>query len=301
MRILVTGGTGFIGQHLIAQLPQDCHVTVLTRRPEVAKQLWQERVVAIGSLPSVDEFEQYDAVINLAGEPIADKRWSQQQKRRICDSRWTLTEKIADAIQACASPPVFISGSAIGYYGDQQQRVVDEATQPDQQLLADDFAHRVCAEWEKRAARVAQQTRVCIVRTGIVLSPGFGAMKKMLPPYRLGLGGPMGTGQQFMSWIHIDDMVALLLFLLNNPKASGIYNATAPSPVTNRVFSRQLAATLKRPHVFTTPAFVLKLAFGEMANLLLTGQQVKPTRLLEAGFEFQYPELQGALTNLLRD
>ncbi|MBD1390673.1 TIGR01777 family protein [Neiella sp. HB171785] len=300
MRILVTGGTGFIGQHLIAKLPQDSQITVLSRRPEHAKQLFGARVTALQALPESGEFEHYDAVINLAGEPIADKRWSPQQKRKICDSRWQLTEQLASAIATCTNPPVFISGSAIGFYGDQQQRPIDESSDIDQHTLTDDFAHQVCAEWEQRANRVSQHTRVCIVRTGIVLAPGFGALKKMLPAYRLGLGGPMGSGQQFMSWIHIDDMVNLLLFLLNNNEASGIYNATAPNPVSNRQFSSQLAATLHRPHLFFTPAFVLKLAFGEMANLLLTGQQVKPTRLLDAGFQFQFADLTDALEDLLR-
>ncbi|MBW8191009.1 TIGR01777 family oxidoreductase [Neiella marina] len=300
MRVLITGGTGFIGRHLIRALHQrGAEITVLSRNTKAASVLLGPKVNVIDHLPSASELNNIDAVFNLAGEPIAEKRWSQSQKRKICDSRWQLTEQLANTLENCANPPVFISGSAIGFYGNQGNNWVDEHTPIDEKTLQQDFAHQVCFQWEQNALRVAQLTRVCIVRTGLVLAPQFGALKKMLPPYRLGLGGPIGSGQQYMSWIHIDDMVQLLLFLLDSADAHGIYNATAPQPATNAEFSRQLAATLNRPHFLFTPALLLKLALGEMAQLLIEGQRVKPTRLLDAGFNFQYPDLSSALHQLL--
>lgn len=299
MHVLITGGTGFIGRHLVAALASKAQLTVLTRQPDAAQAILGEHVTCTTELATTEQLESVDAIINLAGEPIADKRWTRRQKQVICDSRWLLTEKLADAIERCSNPPALISGSAIGFYGNQGDNWVDEQSDINQLALQNDFAHQVCQEWEQQALRIASITRVCIVRTGVVLAPQFGALKKMLPPYRLGLGGPFGSGSQYMSWIHIDDMVRLLMFLLDSPSASGVFNATAPNPTTNAEFSQRLAATLRRPHILKTPAFALKLALGEMANLLLDGQRVRPSRLLEAGFKFHHPELAPALDDLL--
>ena len=247
------------------------------------------------SLDDVD-LNQIDAVINLAGEPIANKRWSTSQKQKICQSRWQLTEALAEKIQQCTTPPkVLLSGSAIGFYGRQGSTVVTE----EHSSFYPEFSHDICARWENLAQRAAShQTRVCMLRTGIVLSSEGGALAKMLPPFKLGLGGPLGDGKQFMSWIHLADMVRLIDFLLQRDDLTGAFNATAPRPVTNKQFSRLLAERFNKKAPFTVPAFVLRLAFGEMADILLFGQNVQPKRLLDNGFQFHHPQLKEALNAL---
>ncbi|MCM2679328.1 TIGR01777 family oxidoreductase [Echinimonas agarilytica] len=296
MKVLVTGGTGFIGRHLIKHLKHQSDVTVLTRSPNKAYGILGHDIHCLTSLPSGADFDAFDAVINLAGEPIADKRWTERQKQRICDSRWQLTAQLAENIRKSQHPPILISGSAIGFYGSQGCQILDEKSPCHD---ATDFAHHVCQQWEELARSVNQITRVCIVRTGIVLAPEFGALKKMLPPYRLGLGGPIGDGSQYMSWIHVDDMVRIILFLLENSTVYGTFNATAPNPVSNQAFSETLARTLHRPHIFKTPALVMQLLLGEMSNLLTGGQRVIPKKIEAAGFNFHHPELGPALERLI--
>lgn len=294
MKILLTGGSGLIGSALVKFWQQQHQLIVLTRAPAKASHL-AAHAQLVTSLLQVD-FNQLDAVINLAGEPIVGKRWSKAQKQVLCDSRWTLTQQLASTIKAAAKPPaVLISGSAIGIYGRQQAQLIDENF--DQ--FHPEFASGLCKTWEQLALTAqSDHTRVCLLRTGIVLANHGGALKKMLPAFKAGLGGRIGDGEQYMSWIHLDDMVAVIDFLLHNTNVQGAVNATAPQPVTNAVFSKQLGTALHRPAILPMPAWPLTLLLGEMADLLVTGQRVIPQKLLQAGFSFSYPTLSQALTAL---
>ncbi|WP_046003286.1 TIGR01777 family oxidoreductase [Pseudoalteromonas rubra] len=296
MKVLITGATGLIGSELCKFLVNKHKIVALTRNISKAGRVLDSKIEAVDDLDLVN-FNDLDVIINLAGEPIADKRWSEKQKARIMDSRITLTEEISNRIRACDSPPhTFISGSAIGYYGRQPATVkVDE----DFNDPYPEFSHQLCKDWEAKANLAhSEQTRVCIVRTGVVLSRQGGALKKMLPAFQFGMGGPMASGKQMMSWIHIDDMVQLLLFLVKHQDLSGVFNATAPAPVSNKEFSERLALTLRRPAMLTMPEFVLKALFGEMSELLIYGQRVLPRRALKANYRFRYPNLDEALQQL---
>ncbi len=296
MHILITGGTGLIGRHLIRTIKDKHTITVLTRNPDKASEILPDSVSLTESLADFADFSQFDAVINLAGEPIADKRWTETQKQRICKSRWQLTQKLVEKIKASGAPPeIFISGSAVGYYGRQGKQTATE----EQHHVHDEFTHTVCKQWECIAFKARSDiTRVCTIRTGIVLAKDEGALGKMALPFKLGLGGKLGDGEQMMSWIHIEDEVAAIIFLLNNESCEGAYNLTAPNPVSNAEFSKQLAYALHRPNLFTVPAFVLKTVLGETSDLLLTGQRVLPARLASAGFNFNFPTLDVALNHL---
>jgi uncharacterized protein (TIGR01777 family) len=290
--ILITGGTGLIGRTLITALEKQYAMTVVTRDPSRATRLLGEQINCITSeeLTSVDKF---DAIINLAGEPIADKRWSDAQKERICNSRWKITQQLVDLINTSSNAPsVFISGSAIGVYGRQGDTVVTE----DFTDFHDEFSRAVCQKWENIALQA--NTRVCIMRTGVVLSDGGGALSKMLMPFRLGLGGPISSGKQFMAWIHMQDMIDAIQHLLSNEDAHGVYNFTSPNPNTNSFFSIALAKRLERPCIFRVPAFVIKALMGESSDLVLYGQKVIPKRLLGEGFTFTFPTLKEALADL---
>lgn len=295
MKILLTGGTGLIGSALVNQWHNRHELIVLSRSAAKVQSLFAERVQAVTSLSEVD-FNTLDAVVNLAGEPIVGKRWSDAQKQVLCDSRWHITQQLVEAIKAAQTPPeVLLSGSAIGIYGRQQSQLINE----DFSHFHAEFSQHLCQHWEELAlAAAGPSTRVCVLRTGIVLANNGGALQKMLPPFKAGLGGRIGSGQQFMSWIHINDMLRLTDFLLQHPTLHGAFNATAPQPVTNAQFSQTLAKVLHRPALLPMPAFVLRLMFGEMADLLLTGQRVIPANLIKAGFEFQFPELEPALRAL---
>lgn len=295
MKILLTGGTGLIGSALVNQWHDRHELIVLSRSAAKVQNLFAERVQAVTSLSEVD-FNTLDAVVNLAGEPIVGKRWSDAQKQVLCDSRWHITQQLVEAIKAAQTPPkVLLSGSAIGIYGRQQSQLINE----DFSHFHAEFSQHLCQHWEELAlAAAGPSTRVCVLRTGIVLANNGGALQKMLPPFKAGLGGRIGSGQQFMSWIHINDMLRLTDFLLQHPTLHGAFNATAPQPVTNAQFSQTLAKVLHRPALLPMPAFVLRLMFGEMADLLLTGQRVIPVNLIKAGFGFQFPELEPALRAL---
>ncbi|MGF1687163.1 TIGR01777 family oxidoreductase [Photobacterium japonica] len=301
MKLLVTGGTGFIGSALIHQL-RDHDITVLSRDPANASLSLGEQVNAITSLDQFDNLDDFDAVINLAGEPIINKRWTARQKDTICRSRWGITQQLVDKMQAGTQPPhTFISGSAVGIYGDQHDTVIDEDFVIEQHVSTHNFAHHVCQRWEKIAGEATSDaTRVCLLRTGIVLGRHGGALAKMLLPYQLGMGGPIGNGKQYTPWIHLDDMVNAIVFLLHTPTANGAFNLTAPEPVTNKAFSKALAHSLHRPHLLFTPPFVLKLALGEAASLLLEGQNAIPAKLEAAGYIFQHREINEALQDILR-
>lgn len=298
MRILMTGGTGLIGRHLCAVLLAQGHaLTVLSRRPETVAAKCGPAVQAMKDLGEWTSDRVFDAVINLAGEPIVDAYWSTKRKQVLLDSRVRLTERLVQRIVAARQKPaVLLSGSAVGYYGNGGDTVLDEAM-----AAGHDFPSELCASWE-RAARAAEQSgvRVCLLRTGLVLSQRGGLLGRMLLPFKLALGARLGNGQQWMSWVHIDDYVAMVLRLLNDASLNGAFNMTAPAPVTNAEFTRTLARTLHRPALFVAPSFALKLAMGERACLLLEGQRVLPKRFQSSNFQFVHPRLDDALQDLLK-
>ena len=290
--VLISGGTGLIGRHLIKQLQKQYEVTVLTRDPARAKRLLGKTIGTL-HLEELRSVNDYDAIINLAGEPIADKRWTDKQKEIICNSRWDITTRLVDLINNSTNKPeVFISGSAVGVYGRQGDTPLNE----DFTDYHQEFSSEVCQKWEEIAR--GAQTRVCIVRTGIVLEEDGGALAKMVMPFRFGLGGPIGDGKQFMSWIHIEDMVRALVYLLENTKCIGPYNLTSPKPNTNAFFAIKLAKRLDRPCIFRVPKVIMKTLMGESSDLVLYGQKVLPERLVSAGFSFTYPTLEKALSAL---
>lgn len=296
MKILFTGGTGLIGHHLIPRLLELHHsVTVVTRNPAKAQQKLDARVSLLKGLNDLTDLNNFDAVINLAGEPIADKRWTEEQKQRLCNSRWQITQRLADLIKASDNPPqVLISGSACGYYGDLGEVVVTEEEPPH-----NEFTHKLCARWEQIACEAqSDQTRVCLLRTGVVLTPKGGILGKLLPLFRLGLGGPIGTGRQYMAWIHIDDMVNAILWLLDN-ELRGPFNMVAPYPVRNEQFAHALGHALHRPAFMRAPATAVRLMMGESSVLVLGGQRALPKRLEEAGFAFRWHDLEEALTDVV--
>ncbi|WP_024610083.1 MULTISPECIES: TIGR01777 family oxidoreductase [unclassified Pseudoalteromonas] len=296
MHIFITGATGLIGSHLCPFLLHHNQVTVLSRNPAKANALLSHKVHAISDINLVD-FNSVDVVINLVGEPIVNKRWSAKQKKIIRDSRIDITQQITSAIKACFNPPhTFISGSAIGFYGRQNSDFIDESFDNPH----DEFSHQLCKDWEDAAiAAQSTQTRVCLLRTGIVLAKKEGALSKMLPAFKLCLGGPIGNGKQGMSWIHIDDMTQLILFVIEHSELSGPINATAPNPVSNAIFSKSLGEALSRPAFMTMPVPVLKLLMGEMSDLLTTGQFIIPSKALNHGYKFHHSELKSALNSLV--
>jgi uncharacterized protein (TIGR01777 family) len=291
MNILMTGGTGLIGSAFIRKYLSEHQFTVTTRNKERAKKALGDDVTLLSSVDEVTDIGQFEAVINLQGEGIADKRWSDSRKQALKDSRWQVTEKLAAMIKAAETPPkVFLSGSAIGYYGPRDAQPVDENDGPKHT----DFAVTLCQEWERRALAAEDATRVVLLRTGVVLAKGEGALAKMLFPYKFGLGGPLGDGEQMMSWIQLEDMIRATQYLLEHDNLSGPVNMTAPGPVTNEAFSRTLASVLNKPHFMRVPGFVLKLGLGEMSSMLLKGQAVVPDKLRSHGFEFEYPTVREA-------
>jgi uncharacterized protein (TIGR01777 family) len=298
MNYLITGGTGLIGQALIKSLTKNGNeITVLTRNIKTANSVSKGDVRFINEL-LLSDVENIDTIINLAGEPIADKRWSLKQKNKICESRWEITEKIAHLISIAKKPPsLFISGSAIGIYGRQNSNPINEGYS----RYHKEFTYDVCSKWERIALGASSKdTRVAVLRTGIVLDTKSGALAKMLLPFKLGVGGKIGNGEQVMSWIHLQDMVSSILHIIDIKTLNGPINITSPNAVTNKTFSKNLSAALGRPCIFVTPPLLLKFIFGEMADLLLYGQNVAPEKLINSGFRFKHAELEHALSDLLK-
>jgi hypothetical protein len=297
MDILITGGTGSIGRTLCPVLREQGHrLTVLSRRPEKVPKLCGEGVAAITSLADLPNSARFDAVINMAGEVVIGPYWTAKRKKILWDSRVTLTEQLVDFIaRAETKPALLINTSAVGYYGDGGDAILDEDSPG-----AGGFAHALCDGWEKAARRAeAFGVRVCIVRFGLVLTLNGGLLKSMLPSFRLGLGARLGDGQQWMPWVHCRDLVAMLEFLLNHPTLCGVFNGVSPNPVTNREFTAGLARHLHRPAFLWVPAVLLRSGLGEMGGMLVEGQRVMPKRLLEAGFSFRHPTLDAALSEIL--
>lgn len=298
MNITITGATGFIGGKLVEKLLAGGHqVHALGRKRsatlpgEVQFSEWNA-----GGEPPALSLAGCDALIHLAGEPVA-QRWNDRVKQRIRGSRIDSTRHLVNALSTQSHRPgVFLCASAIGYYGPRGDEILTEASGP-----GNDFLARVTLDWEHAAALAeALGIRVVRLRTGVVLGKDGGALAKMLPPFRFGLGGRIGSGKQWMSWIHIDDLIHLILFAIATPSVSGPINGTAPKPVTNREFTNALGTALHRPAIMPVPGFALTLLFGEMAGAILASQRVIPGAALDAGFRFQYPELRAALAAILR-
>ncbi|QHF42972.1 TIGR01777 family protein [Pseudomonas sp. S35] len=295
MHILLTGGTGLIGRQLCQHwLGQGHRLTVWSRHPEEVAAVCGAEVLGVARLEEV--IGAVDAVVNLAGAPIADRPWTHKRKALLWSSRIGLTETLLAWLEGQAQKPaVLISGSAVGWYGDGGERELTEASGP----VQDDFPSQLCIAWEETAQRAeALGIRVVLVRTGLVLAAEGGFLSRLLLPFKLALGGPIGNGRQWMPWVHIKDQIALIDFLLHKDDASGPYNACAPHPVRNREFAKTLGQVLHRPAFMPMPAFALKVGLGELSGLLLGGQKAMPERLMAAGFIFQFTELHAALDDL---
>jgi hypothetical protein len=303
VRVVVTGATGMIGSAVARKLQtRGDEVTVLTRDEEHAASVLPGAVVYGWLRPTrepapADAFARRDAVIHLAGEPIA-QRWTDDAKRRIRESRELGTRNLVAGLREAAEPPrVLVSQSAVGWYGPRGDEPVDES----EPHASGDFVADVVAAWEAEA-RAAEELdmRVALTRTGVVLADEGGALEKMLPPFKLGVGGPVAGGSQYVPWIHLDDVVGAILFCLDNEGASGPINVTAPEPVTNKVLSKTLGHVLVRPAITPVPAFAVKFLYGEMASIVTTGARVIPKRLRELGYEFRRPDLEPALRSAVK-
>lgn len=302
MKIVVTGATGFVGRALVQRLiAEKEQVLVLTRNPDKAKRIWPSGVEIVGySVTKEGEWQRQiagcDGVVNLAGAPIAEERWTAERKQILRDSRILGTEKIVEAIgMTDPKPQVLVNTSAIGYYGTSETGEFDE-TSP----AGDDFLAKLCVEWEQRAQAVSQYgVRSVILRFGIVMGDG-GAIAKMIPPFKMFAGGPIGSGQQWFSWIHIDDLVNLILFALRQSQIQGTFNATAPNPVRMNDLAATMGNILHRPSWLPVPSFVLDALLGDGAKVVLEGQKVLPTKTLDTGFKFQYSTLKNALENVVK-
>jgi uncharacterized protein (TIGR01777 family) len=301
MKIIIAGGSGFLGRPLTSRLAADGHeIVILTRTPAglgggVRAVVWAPDGTAG---PWAAEIDGADAVVNLAGESIAGQRWSPAHKQRVLDSRVRATRSLVAAIIGAAHPPtVFVSASGVGYYGPRADEILTEAEPP-----GNDFLAGVCVRWEAEASRAASaSTRVVCVRTGLALARDGGALPQMLLPFKMGAGGPVGSGRQYWPWIHRSDWVDMVRWALQTRAVSGPLNATAPNPVTNKDFARALGRALRRPSLMPAPAFALRLVLGEMADaLLLSGQRAVPAKAQALGFTFKYTRLEPALADIFR-
>ncbi len=300
MRVVVSGVTGFIGGRLAETLTEAGHeVWGLSRNPDKAKQEVPQLTEAfawnpIAQQPPGEALADVGAVVHLAGELVAG-RWTEKKKRRIEDSRVIGTRNLVKAFEVANRPPVLVSSSAIGFYGGRADSELTEDRKPGRDFLA-----KVCKAWENEAQRAEQLgVRVVIVRTGIVLAAGGGALQAMLPPFKMGVGGPMGSGQQWWSWIHRDDLVGIMQRAIEDDETRGVYNATAPNPMQQKEFGKVLGKVLRRPAFVPTPALALRLLLGGFSTELLSSKRVLPERLQKHGFEFRYPELEDALREAL--
>jgi uncharacterized protein (TIGR01777 family) len=301
MRVLVTGATGFIGRALVPVLQREGHAVVAWARSESrARARLGADIETVDAVSSLDQLartlEQCDAVVNLAGEPILGGRWTAARQRTLRDSRVGFTERLVQAIAAAGRRPrVLVSGSAVGYYGDRADETLTEDSARGIGFLAN-----ICQDWEA-AARAAEGLglRVVTLRTGVVLGRDGGALAQMLPPFRLGLGGPVGSGRQYLSWIHLHDLAAIVAAALVDERMRGAVNGVGPEPVTSRDFAKALGRALRRPAALPTPALALRLIFGQASEVLLASQRVVPAALHRLGFPFAFPTLDAALADII--
>ena len=298
MKILVTGATGFVGSVVVRQLLDNGdEVVVLTRNIAKAALTLGSKCIYFqwsdtNSIPPLEAFRGVDGIVHLMGENIADKRWSEDQKKIIYNSRIDGTARLVEAVTKLdVKPKVLVCSSAVGIYGNRGNEDITENSK-----LADDFLAHVCKDWEFEALKAEKLgLRVALIRTGVVLGKGGGALTKMLPVFKAGIGGPLGSGKQYMSWIQVEDLAAMYLEVLKNTNLKGALNGTAPYPATNKEFTKTLAKVLRRPAIFPAPSFAIKAAFGEMSTVLLDGQKVLPIRFKEEKFRYRYPTLDMAL------
>jgi uncharacterized protein (TIGR01777 family) len=301
MRILMTGGTGFVGSFLTAQLIRDEHEVFILIRNENEARTGPRGASFVHGDPTVpgrwqQTVRDYDAIINLAGASIFS-RWTAEQKRAIRQSRISTTRNIVDGI--IVSPgktPTLLSTSAVGYYGFHGDEEVTEEAPP-----GSDFLAAVAVEWEEEAMKAQQKgARVCITRFGIVLGANGGALGQMIPLFKKFVGGPIGSGRQWFSWVHVDDLTEAFSFLLKHPELSGAFNVCSPNPVRNRDLAKAIGKALHRPSFMPAPAFMVRLVLGEFGSVILKGQKVVPQRLLESGFEFRHPDIEEAIGGIVR-
>lgn len=298
--VLITGATGLVGSRLI---PRFSRVLITTRNPGKASDRFGDAIGAAikwdaSQTLDLTSHQPFDAVVNLMGDSIAEGRWTEAKKKRIRDSRVLGTRHLVEAILALKNKPkAFVSASAVGYYGDHGDRVIDESMPP-----GDGFLAEVCQQWEDESKSLEDHgIRRVILRIGIVMARDGGALPALMPIFKTGLAGRLGNGNQYFPWIHIDDLASLIEWSVKNESASGVLNATAPNPVTNREFTRTLAAKLGRPAFLPVPQFALRIALGEFANSLFVSHRAMPQAALNQGFEFQFNELDNCLANLLSD
>ena len=292
--VVITGGTGFVGSHLCPWLEKNGYtVVVLTRSPSNHR---GTKTIVYESYDSMDEhINGAFAVINLAGKSLFDSRWTDKIKSEILKSRVSITRRVVQSIEkANTKPEVFISGSAVGYYGSCGDDVLNE-----DKPAGHDFLANVCLQWEEEAKKVGKATRLVIPRIGIVLGDNGGALDKMLTPFSLFIGGPLGSGEQFFPWIHIEDICRSMGYLLEEKKCKGAFNLTAPNPVTMKTFASALGKAMKRPSIFPVPEFALKLLLGEASEALLASQRAIPSNLQKAGFKFEFEEVDSALDSIV--
>jgi uncharacterized protein (TIGR01777 family) len=306
MKVAITGATGFVGTRLVERLHKEGHQgVVFTRNPERAQRIFPTSAYpsleVVGYTPTESGSWQQaisgcQGVVNLAGASIAEGRWTPQRKQEIINSRALGTEKLVEAIEhADSKPSVLVNSSAVGYYGTSETAIFDETSPP-----GDDFLAQVCQAWESAAEKVKESgTRLVIVRTGIVLGMG-GALAKMLTPFKLFAGGPLGSGKQWFSWIHRDDLVRLMIFALTHPEVEGVVNGTAPNPVRMGQLCNTLGDVLHRPSWLPVPDFALETLLGDSAKLVLEGQQVIPKRTVSYNFDYQYSTVKPALEDIVR-
>jgi uncharacterized protein (TIGR01777 family) len=301
MRVFVAGGTGLVGGRLVGRLlERGDHPVVLTRRPDVAKQKWGPGCTVIAGDPMIpgawaESIKDCAAAVNLVGEGIFNRRWSAAFKQLLYASRVQSTENIVAALVKNSATKILVNASAIGYYGSTGDEELTEASPP-----GTDFLATASVDWEKATRPAAAQgIRTVSLRVGVVLDPGGGALQKMITPFKMFVGGPIGSGKQFISWIHHADMLGLILFALDNAQASGPMNATAPGPVTNKEFSKALGRALHRPSFLPTPGFMLRVVLGPVAGIITKGQRVLPKKALDLGYRFKFADIDSAMRDMI--
>lgn len=297
-KILLTGGTGFIGKRLVqALLTLNHKVTLLSRNVSTGLKEIKDKVTIITDFSKIDDNSEFDVIINLAGEPLAQGRWNKERKEAFIESRLVVTSNICELIKRLKyKPEVLINGSAIGYYGPHKDDVLDENGS-----VVDCFSHELCRKWEEQALKAeTSDTRVCLLRIGIVLGQDGGPLAELRLPFEYGVSMQISNGQQWMSWIHRDDLIGMILHIINKLDMSGVVNGTAPNPVTNKEFSDTLSLYLKTFIRISVPGWLLSLVVGELADeILITGQRVIPAKIQDSGFIFNYPELDAAFEELI--